>query len=138
MIVPAGKYADVRAAAGAAARIPVTFAPDKRFYVNTRPARKREGRMSMAEFMARELREGRLLHEHFARRKAGMRDKIRACAQIMQNVQPNPKSEFKLKAAIPAELFWDWRRQDKHFWSDPANYRRLRSDDPDMEALIKK
>ena len=140
MLATASKYSDVRAAANAViARRPVVVRGPKfpeRFNVLTRRY-KGQKQQSIKEFMDSELREGRLLDEYLKREKARMDARIRSTARAVHEWKPNPKSDFKLVAAVPGRLYHRWRGVDKDFWRDDSNLKRLKRDNPDLAACIK-
>ena len=127
MIVPATKYADVRA--GQPARRPVPF------YINTRGRREARPR-PLREFFEQELREGRLLDTYLRAEKARTEQRLRAAARVNQFRKPNPKSEFQLLASVPARDYFRWKAVDPHFWLDNANLRSLRRDNDALRTCI--
>lgn len=83
------------------------------------------------------LREGGWAHEYLRREKALSAKRHRNVArQLHGKPQLNFKSDFKLKAAIPAREYFRWKAQDEHFWEDEGNLKRYRRDNPD--AVIPK
>lgn len=105
------------------------------FQVIVKQARKRGE--SIRAFMERELRQGGHLAEYLRREKFQMEEEMRRCARLVADARPNPRSDFRLVAQVPGRLYMRWRQQDKHFWKDDNNLRRLRRDEETARALIK-
>lgn len=82
----------------------------------------------------RELREGGYLQKYLASEKHRSASRLRAVARRMDGWQQNNKSDFRLKAAIPAREYFRWKKEDPDFWSDDRNLRSFKRDNP--EAVI--
>ncbi len=124
MLATASKYTDVRAAGKPA--VPNVIFKGKRF-----------DRLSVREFVERELKEGRLLQRYIEREKATSEKRIRAVAQKRFGARANSKSEHQWIASIPAREYFRWLAVDKDFWKDDANLRSLRRSNDDLRHCIK-
>ena len=126
MLATATKYTDVRTAGKPAV-------PN----VIVRQQKRRDAKLTMREFVQRELREGRLLHDYIRRERAQSVKRIRALAKQKFGLKPNPKSEYQWLASIPAREYFRWLQEDKDFWRDDSNLRSLRRDNDDLRHCIK-
>jgi hypothetical protein len=91
---------------------------------------------TIAEWMERELREGGRLHEYLRVERAMTERRWRKVRARMEGFRNNPKSEWKLLAAVPRRDFHRWQQTDPDFWRDDANLRSLRRDNPDMAIFV--
>jgi hypothetical protein len=139
-LTPASKYSNVRAAASAPAPRPGAVQG---------PRSKVQGPKSQGQSPAifvprlgkqipleqwywKELREGGMLRRYLQAEKALSVRRQRAVAKKMHGFQQNNKSDWRLKAAVPAREFFRWQAEDPDFWSDDNNLRSLKRDNPDM------
>jgi len=128
MIETATKYGSVRAqrvAAGGDARTPQVLVPTIS-----------GARLSLEAWWHRELKEGGYLDNYLKREKGEIPTMIRKVARIMQGFVPNNKCDIRRLAAIPARLFHRWKSEDRHFFSDDANLRSLKRDNPDLPIYV--
>lgn len=123
MIEAATKYADV---AGARNPRPSCQILVPKFKLNH----------SAAAILDRAMRTGGFYHEYLRREKALSEQRLRSVAREKSGVRPNPKSEFRLLAQVPAREFIRWKKEDKHFWMDDNNLRSLRRDNDALRHLI--
>lgn len=125
MVVAASKYADVRARVKQplAARGPTILVPKK-------------NAPSLPQEFERELREGGALQRYLARERHQTEARARRVAQRFNGRRPNPRSDMKLLATIPARDYFRWRKTDPYFWMDDANLRSLRRDNETYRELI--
>jgi len=93
-------------------------------------------RECLAAWWHRELKEGGFLDSYLKREKGQMPAMIRKVARIMAGFQPNNKSDIRRVAAIPARLFHRWKAEDKDFFSDDANLRSLKRDNPELPVYV--
>lgn len=91
---------------------------------------------TMPRWFERELRTGGLIHNYLERERHNQERACRRAARDHGTKRPNPKSDFKLVAQIPANLFQRWKKVDKHFWMDDNNLRSLRRDNEALRPLI--
>lgn len=124
MLATASKYTDVRAAGRPA--VPNVIVRGKRV-----------DRLSVREFVERELKEGRMFHRYIEREKATSDRRIRAVAAKRYGARANSKSEHQWIASIPAREYFRWLAVDKDFWKDDANLRSLRRSNDDLRHCIK-
>lgn len=90
----------------------------------------------MQDWYWKELREGGILHQYVARERALSGKRLRAVARRMHPVKRNLKSDFQLKASVPAREFFRWRAQDPHFWEDDKNLQSFKRDNPDAVVFV--
>jgi len=88
--------------------------------------------MRWDEYMWRELREGGRLYQYLRRERHQGPRRIRAVARQMHGFRQNNKSEFRLRAAVPAREYFRWLQEDPDFWADNRNLKSLKRDNPDM------
>lgn len=124
MIEAATKYADVREAK--TSRRPTGQVLVPKFKLNH----------NAEAILNRALREGGFYHEYLRREKALSEQRLREVARRKAGVRPNPKSELRLLAQVPAREFIRWKKVDKHFWMDDNNLRSLRRDNDTLRHLI--
>lgn len=83
----------------------------------------------------RELKGGELL-EYLLREKHDTSQRMRAVKRQMLGFKQNRKSDFQLKAAVPAREFFRWQATDKDFWKDDNNLRSWKRDNEDAVVLV--
>ena len=88
------------------------------------------------EWMWKELRHGGYLMDYIRREKATSVTRQRAVSRRMQGFKQNAKSDFELKAAVPAREFFRLREVDPDFWADDKNLKSLKRDNPDMAIYV--
>jgi hypothetical protein len=88
------------------------------------------------EWYWKELREGGYLETYLRQEKHLSRRRMRAVAREMDGFEQNKKSDFRLKAAIPAREFFRWKREDPDFWADDNNLRSFKRDNPDACVYV--
>ncbi len=140
-LTPAGKYTDVRSRATRGARPylrPARTAraarPGSLLNILIREAEKPG--FNLSEWVEQELKEGRFLYEYLRREKATTQARLRACARAFGGERPNPRSDMKLLATVPARDYFRWLKRDPHFWEDKSNLKSLRRDNEEYRALI--
>lgn len=99
--------------------------------VPTKPANQ-----SLEDWMYRELREGGRLHEYLRAERALTERRWRRVRASMEGWKNNPRSDWKLLAAVPRRDFHRWQQTDPDFWRDDANLRSLRRDNPDVAIFV--
>lgn len=90
--------------------------------------------MRFEDWYWKELREGGLLHRYVRTEKFQTRARLRTVARVMDRrmgAKQDTKSDFRLKAAVPARDFFRWQAEDPHFWADDKNLRSFKRDNPD-------
>ncbi|HPC54348.1 MAG TPA: hypothetical protein PLV05_14820 [Verrucomicrobiota bacterium] len=144
-LITAGKYADVRHRATRGARPPSASSARKAGKGKARPGSllniivkqmAEQPGFDLSAWVEQELKEGRLLHEYLRREKAQTTARLRACARAFGGTRPNPKSDMKLLATVPARDYFRWLKRDPHFWEDDSNLKSLRRDNEEYRALI--
>lgn len=90
----------------------------------------------MPRWFERELRTGGLIQQHLERERHLQEQSIRRVAREQQGIRPNPRSDFKLLARVPANLFMRWKQVDPDFWRYDANLKSLRRDNDSLKPLI--
>ena len=123
MIAEATKYTDV---AGARSPRPTGQILVPKFKLN----------QNAAAILERAMRTGGFYHEYLRREKALSEQRMREVARAKHGCRPNPKSDFRLVAQVPAREFIRWKKEDKHFWMDDNNLRSLRRDNDALRHLI--
>lgn len=125
MVVTAGKYADVRSRSQQTGkpRGPTILVPKK----NAPPLWRQ---------FERELREGGKLKLMLERERWRTEERIRRVARGWEGRRPNPKSDMRLVATIPARDYMRWRKTDPYFFLDDGNLRSLRRDNDSYRGLI--
>lgn len=129
-IKPANQYADVasarRGSAGESPCAPNVHIP------------KLGVDLPLVEWFWRELKEGGMLQKYMARERSAeaTRNRWRAVARRQHGIQHNYKSELKRVADIPLRDYMRWNEDDKHFWDDDKNLRKLKNDNPDHHMTI--
>ncbi len=153
MLVDATKYTDVRSVAGRSpsqGQRPARASRERRGTPIASPEPRPPSRSgapailvplkpktrTMAEWMERELREGGHLHEYLRVERAMTERRWRRVRARMQGFRHNPKSDWKLLAAVPRRDFHRWQQTDPDFWRDDGNLRSLRRDNPDMAIFV--
>lgn len=133
-IVTASKYGDARDQARAvqtsgptpaAVKTPAIFVPTQK-----------DNKYLFLDWFWRELKYGGKLHAYLEREKATSARRMRAVARQCHGVKANAKSDFQLKAVVPAREFYRWKKTDPDFWRDDRNLKSLRRDNPDAVVLV--
>lgn len=88
------------------------------------------------EFMDKELREGGYLNRYLRRERHQSIQRQRAVARKMHGWKQNMKSDFELKAAIPAREFFRLKEMDPDFFLDDKNLKSLKRDNPDIPIFV--
>lgn len=90
---------------------------------------------TLRDWWFREIREGGFLHEYVLREKAEMTNRFRAIGRKLADWRQPTKTDFQLRAAIPARLYHRLKQEDPHFFEDNQNLKNLKRDNPD--AFVK-
>lgn len=88
------------------------------------------------EWMDKALREGGFLERYMARERHTGQRRQRAVARKMQGFKQNMKSDFELKAAVPAREFFRWKQEDPDFWLDDKNLKSLKRDGAEFPIFV--
>lgn len=83
------------------------------------------------DWSTREMRPGGLIAELLDWERRTSAARFRAVARARRHYQPNPKSDTRLVASIPAPEFFRARQVDRHFWADNQNLKNYKRDNPD-------
>lgn len=142
MIIAASKYGGVKADKAAALARVQTSAPthgaakDGKRAPNIFIPTLVNHKAQFQDWYWKELREGGMLFDYLRRERALSARRIRQVARKMHKVQRNLKSDFELKAAVPAREFFRWKAEDKDFWRDDKNLKSLKRDNPEMAIFV--
>ena len=127
MIQTAGKYSEVKREVH---KPPPTARPTFSILV-----KKLARAQSFKDWWFKEIREGGFLHTYVGREKNTMTDRFRAIAAKMGDWKQPAKTDFQLRAALPARLYHRLKQEDPHFFEDDRNLKNLKRDNPD--AFVK-
>lgn len=129
MIKPVGKYSPVR---GSGPRPAVHARPATPFILVKRLARMQK----LKDWWHKEIKDGGFLHQYVRQEKYQMPDRFRAIARKFVDWKQPTKTDFQLRAAIPARLYHRLRNEDPHFFEDNANLKSLKRDNPDVFVKV--
>lgn len=144
MLALASKYTNVRAAVQTPGPPPPhSLSPGERVGVRAAPQvptniliRKLAKRWCLREWLWKSLKEGGATFEYLRREKLRSAERQRAVARQMDGFQQNNRSDWQLRAAVPAREFFRWQATDDHFWDDNKNLKSLKRDNPDLPIFV--
>ena len=87
---------------------------------------------SWRAWLDKELKEGGYLNKYLEREKALTPARYRSLARRLAKFKQNNKSDFRVRAHVPARDFFRWRHTDPHFFDDNANLKSLKRNNPDV------
>lgn len=93
-------------------------------------------RQSYNDFIRNAWKDEGLFRRYCRMEKATTEQRIRQVGRQMQNWQQNNKSDLRLRASIPGREFFRLKAMDKYFFSDDANLRSLKRDNPNMHIVV--
>lgn len=91
---------------------------------------------SLRDWWFKEAREGGYLERYIRQEKHQMPERVRAVARTFVDWKQPTKTDFQLRAAIPARLFHRLKAEDPHFFDDNTNLRKLKSDNPELTIKL--
>lgn len=92
--------------------------------------------LAWRDWFYRELKDGGHLQTYLARERARTAERYRRVARATRQFKQNARSDLRVLAQVPARDFLRWRKTDPDFWSDNANLRSLRRDNPDVKVYV--